>query len=154
MGRFGCIFGALLVVAGDERPAAERQIASIQGQWIASDVWSGGHQLRQREVQKSQVGFEFHGERFTLTERNQEIEAGPFTIDGDAAPFVLTVGITVNRGKACPGRTPEKYLFELDGDKMTIAWIDLDGLTGRELPKKIDTKSDVQRVYVMTRIAK
>jgi uncharacterized protein (TIGR03067 family) len=140
--------------ADPEGPPAEKEIEPLQGEWTAVEVWFGGSAVKEQEVRERQIRYVLRGQTLALSDRGKEMESGTFTLEGEAAPFRMTVDISVSLGRPYTGSAPDHYLIERTGDKMRIAWLNLDDLAGKEVPKAIDPKSATQNVYVLTRTAK
>jgi uncharacterized protein (TIGR03067 family) len=127
------VLAAGLLVAGDKKEDAKKDLKKFQGQWVAVSVELNGKAVPDEAVKSVKVTVK--GNKVTIKEGDMTSE-GKFTLDPTKKPKQID-------GTAKEGDKEVKTIgiYEFDGDKVKICY----ALAGKERPKEFSTKAGTQQ---------
>jgi uncharacterized protein (TIGR03067 family) len=126
---------ALLVLAAGlliaAAPEGEKELAKLDGTWVASSVEIGGNKIPDEELKKFPGRLTIKGGKWTLKAGDRD-QTGTFTADAAKKPAQMDVKPSdgPNAGKTI------QAIYQLDGDNMKVCYAPV----GKDRPTAFDTK--------------
>src|SRR5262245_61282900 len=143
MYRFSLVVAVVLSgsVAIGQDDATEKDLKSFQGTWKIVSMMRGGREEVQGKVEDATAVIS--GKEITLTLGKEKLPKAVFKLDATKKPA------TVDLGLANEKEFPNKGIYDLKGEKLTLCW----GGDGAPRPTKLtSTKEGDERLLVLQRI--
>jgi uncharacterized protein (TIGR03067 family) len=123
--------------------ATAKDLKSIQGTWKIVSMRRGGIEEVQGKVEDATAVIT--GNELTLTVGKDNFPKAVFKLDATKQPATIDLGLTTEQG------FPNKGIYELKGDALTVCW----GGDGKPRPAKLtSTKEGDERLLVLQRLKK
>jgi uncharacterized protein (TIGR03067 family) len=112
-------------------PDGEKELAKLDGTWVANSVEIGGNKIPDDELKKFPGHLTIKGGKWTL-KAGERSQTGTFTADTAKKPAQMDIkpGDGPNAGKTI------QAIYELDGDTMKVCYAP----AGKDRPTSFDTK--------------
>jgi uncharacterized protein (TIGR03067 family) len=130
-------------VAFGQDNATEKDLKSFQGTWKIVSMKLHGEEKVQGKVEDATAAIS--GNELTFTVGQDNVPKTVFKLDATKEPATIDLGLAKEKG------FPNKGIYELKGDRLTLCW----GGGGQPRPSKLtSTEAGGERLLVLARIKK